>query len=297
MKRFKKLLVLLPDDESTESNLLEWAALLASASEADGVDLIKTLAPSLSEFPAKSEEADETKRLDTLVAEQLSGHPTTVTLHEGSPISPTLQKLSSGEYDLLLTSANDHENRSIAERLARKSPVGVLILPENPIAAVPPRHILTGVDFADLSALALDWSEAFATLDSSNESTLTALHVVSVPDSVRANMAMPPGAMRKHVSDSAADSLELFLKREARDQSQWERRIDLSHFPGTRLAQLAHPSEYDLLVIGCQGRNALSVALLGSHAAEVIRSAGVPLLVVKRKNESLKVLRTLLGQN
>lgn len=64
--------------------------------------------------------------------------------------------------------------------------------------------------------------------------------------------------------------------------------------PGSELAGRLE-READLLVIGCHGRNALSIELLGSNAAEVVRHAAKPVLVVKRKNQNLGFLRELIG--
>lgn len=283
-----------------ETTLLSWTRLLADASEASGVTILKTSPPSLAEYPpaeangSAGNHGAEKIRLEKIVAASLGHHPAKVLFHRDPPIRPTLEELSSGDYDMVVTSSADHESRGYAERLARKSPVGVLVIPTKTFA--PPRRILTGVDFDRLSALAIDWAEAFATLHPNNRASLSALHIASVPDTARATMAISHDALRRHVVTSARESLQTILKNSSRDPQNWETHIDCNHLPGKRIASFAHPNGYDLLVIGCQGRSALSVALLGSHAAEVIRNAQLPVLIVKEKNESLAVLKSLLGQ-
>ena len=65
--------------------------------------------------------------------------------------------------------------------------------------------------------------------------------------------------------------------------------------PGVELSRRTERHPKSLLILGSHGRNAFSVALLGSRACEAIRHSNSAVLVVKRKNENLRFLRYLLG--
>ena len=51
--------------------------------------------------------------------------------------------------------------------------------------------------------------------------------------------------------------------------------------PATVLVEMARDQGYDLLVVGTHGRKGIEHVILGSVAERVVRSATVPVLVVK----------------
>ena len=295
MKRFQKILAVLPQDHEA-APLLNWCQLLAKASKANSIDFIHCLPVPLEVFPAKEDDSPTHSDAGDISEEAkaaLDGLPFTVHSSDEPPLGPILHRLAEGEYDLVIIAANDFDGRALAERLARKSPVGVLIIPGNP--PTPPRRILASIDFADLSKLVVEWSEAFATLNESAPCTLEAVHLTRVPNTARATMAISPEALEKVVLDTEADNLDSFIKEHAKEPNNWRQKLITGFSFGKEISTISEPSAGDLLVIGCQGRNALSVAFLGSQAAEVVRSAECPVLVVKQKNASLGFLRQLLG--
>lgn len=295
MKRFQKILAVLPQDHDSTA-LLGWSKLLAEASNAQGVDFIQCLPAPLDVFPPeenKDEEDDGEKAFAEKAATALAGQSFQIEASNEPPLGPILHRLAGGDYDLVVVAAQDFDGRALAERLARKSPVGVLVIPCS--LAMAPRRILTAVDFSELSKLVVDWSQAFATLDTAGDCKMEAIHLTRIPSSARATMAISPDALKKIILDTEADNLEKYICEQAKEPNKWKRTLITGFSFGKELSQLGKSREGDLLVIGCQGRNALSVAVLGSQAAEIVRNAECPVLVVKQKNASLGFLRQLLG--
>mgnify|MGYP002622109749 CR=1 FL=1 len=295
MKRFKKILAVISDEVSTDA-AMDWLACVAAHSQADGVDLLACTRAVLAEYPGTGGGdgdggSDRLVEIGRAAAGALEGHPTELIESSDDPLGATLKRLTSGEYDLVVVPVDGPSTRGLAERLARKSPVGVLVLPE--AAPVPPRRILAALDFSDLADLTLDWAEAFATLHPKG-ARLEAVHVLDLTLRTRATMVRDAGRLRDDIRDAADWQMRAFLKEHARDASKWKHRLVEGQLPGSELASLVE-READLLVIGCHGRNALSIALLGSNTAEVVRHSRRPVLVVRRKNQNLGFLRELVG--
>lgn len=295
MKRFQKILAVLPQDHNA-GPLLAWSKMLALASEAQSIDFMQCLPVPLDVFPADEDSNDSNDEAASFAQQAksvLENLPYKIDASDEPPLGPILHRLAGGEYDLVVVAAVDFDGRALAERLARKSPVGVLVLPEN--VPTPPRRVLASIDFSDLSKLVIDWSQAFATLDPAGDCKMEAIHLTRVPSSARATMAISPDALKKIILDTEADNLEVFVREHAKEPNRWRRTLLTGYSFGKEIAAMGQKMEGDLLVIGCQGRNALSVAVLGSQAAEIVRNSECPVLVVKQKNASLGFLRQLLG--
>ena len=61
------------------------------------------------------------------------------------------------------------------------------------------------------------------------------------------------------------------------------------------MSEFASSHHFDLVVIGSKGRTALSSVLLGSVAAKLVQAdLQVPILVVKAKEDNLKLIDAIL---
>jgi nucleotide-binding universal stress UspA family protein len=295
MKRFKRILLVL-DGDTPVTAILPWCRTLAEASSAEGVDVLWCREPRVPEYPGLDLPEMENRDDDggEAVVTAMQGLPVKVIDEEGGRLKSALHRLAGGTYDLVIVSVHDQESRNLAERLARKSPVGVLALP--PGSVVPPSKIRLGVDLSNISALCLEWAEAFATLGAGTGTDLEAMHVMVMPRGGRATMAIDPETLRQHVTELARTQLESFFKEHSRDPERWRPVFVDGQAASEALMRRTGDPTSELLVVGCHGRNALSIALLGSHACDVIRRSESAVLVVKRKNENLGFLRELLGQ-
>lgn len=295
MKRFQRILAYCPDEISSV-RVMNWCRAIAEHAEPEGTTLVRVLDDFLPEFPAETTEEDfmesEKQTLETEVSQILSELDTESQILLGDPLKNLLSELSKGIYDLVVVPAHDAESRSIAERLARKSPVGVLLLPSE--AEPHFNKILLPVDFSEISKLALEWATAFSTL-SESEPELTALHIMCMPGNSRAMKMMEPEALRSVIRNSSIDELHSFIRENAKEPKDWKLLVAENPLAGAEIVAQAKKAESDLIVVGAHGKNALTIALLGGVVTEVIRQADRSTLIVKRKNQSLDFLRNLLG--
>ena len=294
MKRFRNILVIAPENASVDT-LEKWVARLGDVSSPQGVELMLVASRFYLQYPPQEdyEPQVDAEMWRERIGSALTDIPLTVELHSGDPLRRILERLAEGKFDLVVTPINDSDTRILAERLTRKSPVGVLAVTDESTPAV--SNVLVGVDFSDLSKLCIDWAEAFSTIGGGDDSRLEMMHLVDLPPRTRATMALTAESLAEQVQETARGALGDLASSHTRNPSRWEQNLVASQWPGEALCSRAHKGDFDLLVVGSHGRSALTIALLGSHASEVIRHCERPVLVVKNKNENLQFVRGLLG--
>lgn len=295
MKRFQHILAYLPPSLEGE-NVIAWCRMIAAAADAHKVDLLSCVEDHLPNYPPIDEQdsiLDHERKKLTDWGNQFSGNAETeVIVETDSPLKVLLNRLANGSYDLVILPVDDLESRLFAERLARKSPVGVLTVPSD----CPPtfNSILTAIDLSDLSGLCLEWAEAFSSL-AQQETKLDALHVMTLPTSSRATMAISREHLRSEIYHSSLFQLKKVVREESANPKKWELGVAENPLASVEIVKVANEKKVDLVVIGSHGRGALSVSLLGGQTAEVIRNSERPVLIVKKKNETLGILRQLIG--
>ena len=294
MKRFRNILVVVTDTLPGDS-AFEWLNCIATAAEVDGLDFLVVhedagvvLEP---DEQAEAAKAEWIKDLGHACTGRLEGISLDLLEKTGQPLREALHQLADGAYDLVVVPVEGRKSRILAERLARKSPVGVLMLPEP--AVVPPGRVIAALDFSELTALVIDWAEAFATLCTGG-AELVAVHVVDPTIEARASAIREESKLQRDIRRTAEWQLQESLGGHARDAGKWSSSLIDGQLAGAALADHLE-SDGDLLVVGNHGRNALTLALMGSNTADLLRSSRKPVLVVKQKNRSLGFLRQLLG--
>jgi nucleotide-binding universal stress UspA family protein len=296
MKRFQNILAILPEN-NPEKDVLAWAGAVTKAASAHKVTVLRTFEPILQEYPDPNPNVpsleDERTALTDRVSPLFPNLDLTVKVEIESLLPAILHELSGGDYDLVIIPLTDAENRNVVLRLTRKSPAGVLAVPKG--SKAPPSSILIGVDHSDLSPLALEWAEAFASLSEGESTRLEAVNTFNVPYSSRETCGMPPQQLKDHVERLATRQLNEFIEDTAKEPKRWIQNLAESNMPGSYMSERANKSHSGLLVIGSHGRNVFKIALLGSHAADILRTSERPVLVAKQKNQTLGFLRNLLG--
>ncbi|MDB4673767.1 universal stress protein [Verrucomicrobiales bacterium] len=294
MKRFKNILIYLPAP-GTSPEIFEWCRKITERSEPESVDVAHFLGEILPEYPggtpADEAVSVEKELVEKIVEEQLPGVPTNVIVDSGEPLRGLLELLVKGSYDLVLVPVADKQGRGFVERLVRKSPAGVLIVPAGCTPNL--KRLRVAVDFSELSPLAMKWAEAFASIGETTPA-LEALHVMQMPAGSRATAAIEPGHLRAQIHQTSTEALKNFLEENAATPGSWKATVEEHGLSWMKILE-EEEGENDLLVIGSHGRGAFSVALLGSQSAEIIREVQRPVLVVKQKNQTLGFLRQLVG--
>jgi nucleotide-binding universal stress UspA family protein len=176
---------------------------------------------------------------------------------------------------------------SVAESVLRHAVCPVLTVPPRAraLSRLPFGHILCAVDFSKPSRSAVG---AAASLARESGARLTLLHVLEWP------WHEPPSPSLDELAPEQAFALALF-RREAEERARGcfeplvsalppEVKATVSIASGTPSEQIlaaAAAGSADLIVIGIGGRNAVSLALLGSTTNQVVRAARCPVLTLR----------------
>ena len=293
MQRFKDILVGVALDDY-DAAVLDYAALVAFMSHADRVRFLHVRPEPLAmgglyqEYITTFDESatEAWQRLQEVVAQHYHG-PSNAdaepALRDGNPLAELLRMTRAEDVDLVVV-GKDHNGGALAEKLARKAPCSVLIVPD----ALPERteRVLVPVDFSDHAADAVDVAAGFA--DAAGLAELHVLHVYPAPpaklDSEQARADLDARARR--YLDEFLDGLDL----------GGLHAVGHLACSGDVHAAIDSQTELlgaDLVVIGTRGRTAGAAVLLGSVAERAVRAARVPTVAVKRKGATLSLLDAL----
>ena len=297
MYRFKDIVVGVALDAYDDA-LIDYASLVAFMGHADRVRFVHVQPSPLAlgglyqDYISSLDEvsAQARQRLEAVVDEHFhgpSGTEVRCELRDGNPLAELLRTARDEGADLVMV-GKDHDGGTLAEKLARKAPCSVLIVPE----AVPERiqRVLVPVDFSSHAADAVDVAAAFA--DAAELTEVHLLHVYTVPTTYlklgktyeEAHDDIEARA-RKHL-DAFVAELDLHgLKAVGHiaDGDDVHRVID----------DQIKAIDADMVVIGTRGRTATAAVLLGSVAEQTVRTAPVPVVAVKRKGATLSLLDAL----
>jgi len=191
--------------------------------------------------------------------------------------------------------------------LGRKEPSGSLgVKPENFITnstcstiLVPAKEYCdlkkfhVAIDFSEISLMALKQA---VDLSSKNDAELFVQHVISIPPDFKRSGKSYEEYTKKQ-EEIFQNQANDFLK-----EANLSKEISI-HFTFCRkgntadcIADFAREVGADLLIIGSKGRTNAASVLLGSIAKKVAkRIKKIPLMVIKKKNENLKLIDAILA--
>lgn len=174
---------------------------------------------------------------------------------------------------------------SVAEKVLRKSPVPVLIVPprapESASRGAGRFHrILCATDFSPGSLEALTFSLSFA---QEADAELILLHVVeALPELYELSMGAHVNitALRTAVEADGLERLKALVPKNAQTYSTVQTVVSEGR-ASMEILRLAHDRQCDLVVLGVQGRGPIDRMIFGSTTHEVIRRAMCPVLTVR----------------
>jgi nucleotide-binding universal stress UspA family protein len=172
---------------------------------------------------------------------------------------------------------------SVAERIVRKAPCPVMIVPRHAADAAPDepvrfRRILCPVDFSDGAARAVRYAVRLA---EEARAQLMPLHVLDVPQEILtqpASAALDIERIRAAATAEATRQLQALvpdpqptctLKPVVREGAVYR-----------EILAVAEQRRADLIVMSVQGRGAVDLMVFGSNTARVMRAANCPVLVL-----------------
>jgi nucleotide-binding universal stress UspA family protein len=209
---------------------------------------------------------------------------------EGALIEQLLKKIVQKDIDLVIAGkkCEDRRSSSLAEKLCRKAPCSVLLLPDNAQPKI--SNIVVPVDFSQHAENAMDVASAFAAAADIKE--IAALHMYTVPLGYH-KIGKSYEEFADIMKNNAIESYEEFIKRcqlkgvKAVPQFILEKKV----VRGIQDAVIK--IKPDLLVIGARGRRGNSGILLGSVTERLIWVLDIPILAAKNKNEGMSILEAL----
>ncbi|MEM1269809.1 MAG: universal stress protein [Bacteroidota bacterium] len=288
MYRYKSLLVHL-DLTGSDESMIQYAQLVASMAGSDRVRFVHTVPPPLAigEFYPRlnagivASDRDAAIELEARIDHHFrapGGTETSTELLRGTPLSALLRTTRADATDLVLISAR---NRSLANRLVRKAPCSVMVVPEKAPAII--ERVLVPVDFSRHAADAVEVAAAFA--EAARLDDVHVLHVYDAPrgeEEAKLRQALDARyvAFAEQVNLHGLDPVPHFVR--AREVPEavhaWTMTLGV-----------------DLVVMGTRGRTDSAAVLAGSATEAMVRTASVPVIAVKRKGSTLGLLDVLLG--
>lgn len=172
---------------------------------------------------------------------------------------------------------------SIAEKVLRKAPCPVLMVPPHVVATRPAdvrfKQILCPMDFSPSALLAFGFALDLAR---QADGAVTVLHVIDwlAEQEPRADAHFNVPEYRQHLIDDARQRVKALIAEESRASSSTQDAVALGR-AHREIVRLAGESPVDLIVMGAQGHGGLELALFGSTTQQVVRAAACPVLTVR----------------
>ncbi len=314
MYRYKHLLVALSLTEVGESSI-RYAGLISRLANSEKVtfvhvtssldDIPKELQ---SEFPDIVQPSGEPgkKRMEELVSKYFPKDLKTAIEYkilEGSPLIELLRMIKENDTDLvvMLKRQEPTEAGTLTEKLIRRAPCSVLLVPEGAEASF--SNILVPTDFSENSTFAMDAAVAFASAKGIPE--IFCLHAYNVPIGYY-KTGKTYEQFAEIMKGHAERNYKNFLHSEVCQEGSVCQIKDLKGIkvtpifilekkPAKAIEEVIKKYNIDLLAIGARGRHAGAGVLLGSVTEHQIRNTTIPILAVKKKGTGMNLLDAILN--
>jgi len=182
--------------------------------------------------------------------------------------------------------------RNLSERLVRKAPCSVLIVPEESDYEI--SRILVATDFSEHSVNAMDVAAAFASAAGNAE--IVCLHIYQVPIGYY------------ETGKSYHEFADIMKKNAEKEYAHFIQNIDTkgvtirpiykqSKKPVEAIKEVVKDEKIDLMSLGSRGRSASAAVLLGSITEHLICQCEVPIVAVKKKGDGMHFIEALLHLN
>lgn len=211
---------------------------------------------------------------------------------EGDPTHQIIHWTQVKEVDLIILGKKQHhEGKGVTSRnIVNVVHCSALFVTTN--SKIEPKSILVATDFSKASHLAFQKAVKIAKIVNAS---LTCLHTYEVPTGFHATGKTYDEFAEIMLTHSKED-FEEFIKEERTNFSEVKAEyiLDKHDHPEKLICEYANEHHFDLVVVGSKGRTSITSLFLGSVAAKVVGSEiECPVLVIKDKNENLKLLDAL----
>lgn len=205
-------------------------------------------------------------------------------VHYGRPVHKILQTADEEDIDTIVIGSHGRDGAtrlllgSVAETVARRSPVPVTVVRQPAERYEAPDHVLVPFEGSDASKHALQYA-----LDRFEDATVTALYV-AVPAKGDTGTVDNVFDALEDWDDERTAHVESILSAAETVAADSDRTVDTQNIDGTpadAIIEFADEEGIDRIVLGSTGRDGLTRLLLGSVAETVVRRSPVSVTVVK----------------
>ena len=302
MYDFKRLLVCL-DQSDMDDTLIKAAVEYATFGKADNIYFV-TVVRSL-QVPAKvnkdfptlvlplDESIEQAMKARIKNAFENIDYEIHFDVLEGDPTHQIIRWAQVKEVDLIILGKKQyHVGKGVTSRnIVNIAHCSALFVTAN--SRIAPRTILLPTDFSSASHLAYQKAAKITNLVNAS---LTCLHTYEVPTAYHTT-----GKTYNEFADimlhHSQEDYNDFVDNETISVPNQEVKflLDRHGHPNRLISDYASSHRFDLVVIGSKGRTALSSVLLGSTAAKLVEGdIDVPILVIKAKEDNLKLIDAIL---
>lgn len=294
MKSFQRIGVFL-DGSPADEAALETASRFAQIASAEKL-FIGRVTRSIEQDGGGATSADDLQaQLHRHLAPELRSRAV-VERYSGSGISDILRHARDDQLDLIVVGRRLPSDQlsigSAFSKLARKAPCSVLAVP----AGVRPHfgRVLVAVDFSPHSELALRMGVDIALASGSATPQVIAQNAFEIGYGFgKTGVSLATAAQQR--TAIAQQQLADFVRDLAESRVAIETLATCAEDMAQAIKDVAASRKMDLIVIGSRGMSPALSVILGSSAERVLMMAPHPVMVVKKKGETLPLLESLLG--
>lgn len=292
MEQIKRLGLYL-DEWPDDMNVLAYTARLAQLTDLEMVHVVyySRRAP---DDPRGPYEHERTLR-EQLPAELMPR--VTLQIEPQGAVEATLRAARERELDLILAGrtlpASQLATGHAFNRLARKAPCSVMLIPEG--VAVHLSRVLVPVDFSEHAKLALRAAVTLARASGEPRPQVLVQTVFSVGYGYSKTGLTLEAAVREQ-EQRHQRRLEEFVRDVDFSGMTCELQCSSADEPEAAIVQFAQARKVDLICVGSRGMTRMASVILGGTAERIVAAAPMPVLIVKRKGETLSLLDVLLGK-
>jgi nucleotide-binding universal stress UspA family protein len=236
---------------------------------------------------SRPELVDEMRRLTDSAG--LGSMQVNLSAHEGDPARNIVDQALAIHADLVVMGTHGRSGferlliGSVAEKVLRKAPCPVLLVPPHAPATTHPdvsfKHILCPMDFSPSALQALGLALDLAR---QSDGVVMVLHALEwlAEEEPRENAHFNVPEYRQYLIDDARRRMQALVADHSRIWGAIDHRVVLGRAYREILGMASH-SGTDLIVMGAQGRGGLGLTLFGSTTQQVVRTATCPVLTVR----------------
>ena len=220
---------------------------------------------------------------------ETSGVSLRTAVREGDPVAMVIARAMEWPADLIVMGTHGRSGfdrlilGSVAEKVLRRAPCPVLIVPPRVGMSTPPvglSRILCCVDFSPASLRALDEATALAAAEGPGVTVLHAVELLADGSGMRDELLFGTEHIREDLRRAALERLTDAIPAALRARCRITEKVT-SGKAWKEILRVAAEEETDLIVLGVTGRMTADLMLFGSTTQHVVRQSTCPVLTIR----------------